>query len=158
MNLLGGKDKRVRRLRSAWYNVCPELGIQYPEILDRNVEHLRYLIEMNPVGNLESIHHQRPHRQYRRDIMLGIILHHVIRGDKHRHVSPCLRREIIIYRPEVKILGIRSGATYRLIDVAGSAVIRRDSERPVAIYGIQILQIGCRTLRRHVGIPSLIHE
>ena len=86
------------------------------------------LVEMQPVMYSHCVCDQRFGGQNRRDIMFLVIIHHIICGDKHRDISACLRAEIIVYTPEIMAFRVTAGTAQSLVDIAGTAVIRRYSQ------------------------------
>ncbi len=158
VNLLRREDEGVSEILRAGDHVGAKLRVEYAELVHGYVEHARDLVEVDALGNLERVHHERLHGEHGRDVVLRVILHHVIRGDKHGHVAARLGREIVVDRPEVMVFRLTACAAYGLVDGARAAVVGRDGERPVAIHGVEILEVFRGLLRGHVGVATLVDE
>ena len=94
---------------------------------------------MHPLIYMKSVSDQRALRNHRADVMILVMVHHIIGGDESRHISACLLRKVIIYRPIVESGGIATGTAQGFVDGARSAVIGCDSKAPVAICVVEIL-------------------
>ena len=96
---------------------------------------------MDPVGDHERIRDKRFRGKHRANVVIGIIVHHVVRCYEHRDISAGLGRKKIIYGPEIVLCGISSGASDSFVDCAGTAVICSYGECPVIICVVEVFKI-----------------
>ena len=71
------------------------------------------------------------------------------------HIAPGFAGQVGIYVPEA---GLTAAAGYRLAHVAGSAVVGRYGEVPVAENLVRVPQVAGCGIRRFADVHSLVHE
>ena len=97
----------------------------------------------------------RRDRLHRRNFVIAIIVHHVVRRDESRHVTPGFARQVRINRPII-------ARTARPLDgfehIVASAIVRRDGQGPVSERFVEVFEISCGRLRRFDGVATLVQE
>ena len=132
------------------------LRIQNSDFLDRNIEHLCNLTEVNTIVHLHGIDNERLSGKSWTDVMLSVIGHSIICRDESRHISTSLLGQIVINFPKVGMLGSCSSDGF--VHVAWSTVIGSDGKSPVAIGIIKLLEVLRSHFARAVWVATLVNE
>ncbi len=70
--------------------VGAELGVEDSEFLYGDVEHFGDLVEVQAFTHGHGVGHERLGGEHGADIVVGIIVHHVVGGYEHGHISASL--------------------------------------------------------------------
>ena len=136
-------------------NVAAVLGIEAANLLDRDLQHIGYLLEVHPASHLHRIGQEGPTCKHGTNIVVVVIVHHIVDGNEGRHVSPRLARQVRINLP---IVGLAARATDSLAHIAGAAVVRGYSQCPVVIDAVEVFEVAGRHGRRLDGIAALVDQ
>ena len=103
-----------------------------------------YLVEVHAVVHHHRVDNQRLFRQGRVDVVLLIVVHHIGGSDECRHITTGFAGQIFINRPKVGIFVISAlGTAERLVHIGRAAVVGGDSQRPVVVDAVELLEIAC---------------
>ena len=147
VDLLRRQCKRIRT-DVARNLILAVLRVEHAELLHRDVEHRRYLLEMHSLVHVDCVGKNRPTCKRFSEVVVLVISHHIVCRDKRRHISARFLRQIEIYVPEILLLvGSSSGAAQSLVHIARTAVVGSDGKRPVTIDVVKLLKVFCSHFR-----------
>ena len=132
------------------------LRVKNFQFFNRNAEHFGDLFEIDVLLDHHGIGHDGSFRERLTDVVVLIVVHHVVCSDESGDISTSFRRQVIVYIPEVFFTA--TGTAQRSVDRTGTAVVRSNSERPVAVGIIKLLEISCGSLRRANRVATLVDE
>ena len=106
------------------------------------------------------VHHDgvglhRQARNHRTDVVLAIVVHDVVGGNKRRHVATRLLGQIGINLP---VVGLTARTVDGLGNVVGTTVVGGNHQIPVAVDAIKVLQIVGSSIRCLDGVATLVDQ
>ena len=153
--LLRGEHERVGVVVAGDY-ILAKLRIEHPYLLDRYVEHLGNLVEVNTVGHLHGVGHELLLHHGGLQSEAVVIVHHKVGSDESWQIAASLCGEEIVDLPEIFFAA--TGASERFVDIARAAVVGGDGERPVVVDVVELAEVfGCCG-RRLAWVAALVYE
>ena len=131
------------------------LRIQTLDLIQRYVAKISNLFEVQILVHLYCVGTCRDICFHRTNIMVTIVSHHIISGDKGRYVTTCLFRQVIINFPVIRFA---IGTADCLVDSTGPTVISSNHKIPVSIDIIHFFEVTCGSPSRFNRVTAFIYQ
>ena len=100
------------------------MRVEYFNLVEWDVEHIRYLAKVNALSHRHGVDDERFLGESGVDVVLLVIGHHIVCSDESWHISSSLSWQVVVYFPEVGVLGACTSNC--LVHVTWSAVVGCD--------------------------------
>ena len=114
------------------------MWVENSNLVERNVQDLRNLTEVDTVSNLNGVDNEGLLGEGGVDVMLLVVGHNIVGCNKCGYIATSLFGQVVINLPEVGVFS--AGATNGLVYIARTAVVSGDSQRPVMISVVELLE------------------
>ena len=140
IDLLRREHERIAAVGHAGYDVAAELRIEHSQLIDRHIQHSRNLLQVNTAGHTHGVGHNRFLGKTGTYVVMLEISHHIVCGNKGRHIATRFLGQIGINLPKVLFHAIfATGTAQRLVHIARTTIIGGNSQRPVAVDIVKFL-------------------
>ena len=117
--------------------------------------HGRHLVEPQRPLYHQGVHRHRPRKRFLwEDAVVGVVLHQVHHGNEVGHVVAGFFGQ---ERPHLPVIGLASRTTNRLVDIARTRIVGRQSEIPISVHPVQSTQVTTGSFGGQQGVLSFVH-
>ena len=137
-------------------HVATELWVEHAQFVERHIQHLANLVEVDALAHGDGVGEQRLLCQTWADIVILKVSHYVVGCDECGHIATSFLRQIRVYLP--KVFARAPSAAKRLVHVARTAVVGGNHKRPVVIDVVEALEVGGSRSRRAIWVAAFVHH
>ena len=130
-------------------------GVERAQRLQRHVDGGGDLAQVQQTIDPHGVGGQRHGRFGELDAVLAVVGISIGGADEGGYVTARFVRQGVVDIPERPSA---AGAGERLIDIARAAVVSRDSQRPVAVDGVEVFQVAAGRTGREHRVAALIDQ